>query len=80
MNFLQQQARFDDFIEILNEQRPHQTLDMKYPAEVCQPSTRLYQGLPDIDYRVHDKIGSTTVFLSGNCSFWTTIKRLAAPP
>jgi putative transposase len=27
-NFLQQQARFDDFIEYFNEVRPHQALDM----------------------------------------------------
>jgi putative transposase len=34
LNFLQQQARFDDFIEIFNEQRPHEALDIKCPAEV----------------------------------------------
>ena len=28
---------------------------MKCPAEVYQPSTRVYQGLPDIDYPLHDK-------------------------
>jgi putative transposase len=47
--------RFDDFIEIFNNERPHEALDMKCPAEVYQPSTRLYQGLPDIDYPLHDK-------------------------
>jgi putative transposase len=47
-NFLQQQARFDKFIDIFNNERPHEALDMKYPAEV-------YQGLPDIDYPFHDK-------------------------
>jgi len=55
-NFLQQQARFDDFIEIFNEERPHEALDMKCPAEVYQPAARAYQGLPDIDYPFHDKI------------------------
>ncbi len=55
-NFLQQQARFDDFIEVFNNERPHEALDMKYPAEVYQPSTRAYQGLPDIDYPFHDKV------------------------
>src|SRR6202045_4773048 len=54
-NFLQQQARFDDFIEIFNQERPHDALDMKCPAEVYRPATRLYQGLPDIDYPFHDK-------------------------
>jgi len=55
LNFLQQQARFDDFIEIFHNERPHEALDMKCPAEVYQPSTRTYQGLPDIDYPFHDK-------------------------
>ena len=55
-NFLQQQAKFDDFIAIFNNQRPHEALGMKCPAEVYQPSTRSYQGLPDIDYPFHDKI------------------------
>ena len=35
-NFLQQQARFDKFIEVFNE-RPHEALDMKCPAEAYQP-------------------------------------------
>jgi putative transposase len=55
-NFLQQQAKFDDFIEIFNKERPHEALDMKCPAEVYQPSTRPYKGLPDVDYPFHDKI------------------------
>jgi len=54
-NFLQQQARFDKFIDIFNNERPHEALDMKCPAEVYQPSTRPYTGLPDIDYPFHDK-------------------------
>ena len=56
LNFLQQQARFDDFIEIFNQERPHEALAMKCPAEVYQPSSRAYQGLPDIDYPFHDKV------------------------
>ena len=55
LNFLQQQAKFDNFIEIFNKERPHEALDMKCPAEIYQPSTRPYQGLPDIDYPLHDK-------------------------
>jgi putative transposase len=54
-NFLAQQARFDKFIDVFNHQRPHEALDMKYPAEIYQPSPRLYQGLPDLDYPLHDK-------------------------
>src|SRR3989449_3517277 len=54
-NFLQQQAKFDKFIEVFNNERPHEALDMKCPAEVYQPSQRVYTGLPDIDYPLHDK-------------------------
>jgi putative transposase len=42
-------------MEVFNNERPHEVLDMKCPAEVYQPSTRRYQGLPDIDYPLHDK-------------------------
>ena len=55
MNFLQQQARFDAFIAEFNDERPHQALDMKTPAETYQASTRLYEGLPELDYPLHDK-------------------------
>jgi putative transposase len=54
-NFLQQQARFDKFIEVFNKERPHEALDMKCPADIYQASTRPYQGLPDIDYPFHDR-------------------------
>jgi len=54
-NSLQQQARFDKFMEVFNNERPHEALDMKCPAEVYQPSQRVYTGLPDIDYPLHDK-------------------------
>ena len=53
--FDHEQARFDDFIDIFNNERPHEALDMKCPAEVYQPSPRAYTGLPDIDYPFHDK-------------------------
>src|SRR5438477_10655267 len=42
-------------IEVLNNQRPHEALDMKCPAEVYQPSQRVYSGLPDVDYPLDDK-------------------------
>ena len=34
MNSLQQQAKFDEFLREFNEERPHEALDMKRPAEV----------------------------------------------
>jgi hypothetical protein len=54
-NFLQQQARFDKFMDVFYNERPHEALDMKCPADVYQPSPRPYTGLPDIDYPLHDK-------------------------
>src|SRR6266571_2169933 len=60
-NFLQQQTRFDKFIDIFNNERPHEALDMECPAEVYQPSPRPYTGLPDIDYPLHDKTDRKSV-------------------
>lgn len=55
MNVLQQQARFDGFISEFNEERPHEALNMKTPAELYAPSSRAYQGLPNLEYPFHDK-------------------------
>ena len=55
MNFLQQQARFDAFIGEYNDERPHEALDMKVPADAYGASPRLWQGLPEIDYPLHDR-------------------------
>ena len=44
-NFLQQQVRFDEFIERYNQERPHQALDMKVPADLYTSSPRPYKGL-----------------------------------
>lgn len=54
-NFLQQQARFDRFIDYYNRERPHQALNMQTPAECYQPSPRPYTGLSDLHYPFHDR-------------------------
>src|SRR6202163_4049293 len=54
-NFLQQQAKFDRFIQIYNHERPHQALAMKYPAEIYTHSPRPYTGLKDLEYPFHDR-------------------------
>lgn len=59
-NFLQQQEKFDHFIEEYNTQRPHEALGMRYPAEVYSKSKRPYQGLPDVEYPLHDKTITVT--------------------
>ena len=59
-NFLQQQSKFDAFQEVYNNQRPHQAINMKYPAELYTPSIKQYSGLPDIDYPFADKVIAIT--------------------
>lgn len=49
-NSLQQQARFDDFIEVYNNERPHQALSGRYPGEVYTPSPRVYRPPEEPDY------------------------------
>ena len=55
MNCLQQQACFDAFVEEFNTERPHEALAMKCTAEFYTPSTQPYDGLPDVDYPLHDR-------------------------
>ena len=55
LNALQQQARFDAFLEEFNAERPHEALDMQPPADRYRTSTRPYAGLPDLTYPLHDK-------------------------
>jgi putative transposase len=54
-NFLQQQAKFDDFGDEYNTERPHEALAMKCPGEIYVPSTRPYQGLLEPEYPFHDR-------------------------
>ena len=54
-NALQQQARFDAFVEEFNTERPHEALDMQRPADRYLASPRPYAGLPELSYPLHDK-------------------------
>lgn len=55
-NLLQQQERFDAFVEEFNHERPHQALAMQRPADIYRPSPRRYEGLPELDYPLHDEV------------------------
>jgi len=59
-NVLQQQARFDAFIEQYNRDRPHQGLGMKVPADVYARSARVYRGLEALTYPFHDATFTVT--------------------
>jgi putative transposase len=53
-NALQQPARFDTFVTRYNQDRPHQALGMKVPADVYVRSPRVYRGLQELTYPFHD--------------------------
>ena len=55
INSLQQQVRFDAFISEFNDERPHEAIAMKVPAEIYSPSSRAYGGLPELEYPFHDR-------------------------
>jgi transposase InsO family protein len=54
-NFLQQQQRFDRFIETYNYERPHEALGQRPPATLFKPSVRRVPNkLPELEYPFHD--------------------------
>jgi len=66
-NLLQQQEKFNRFIDEFNNERPHESLQMKYPSECYTPSKRNYKDTLPIDYPMHDAVAK--VFDSGYFSF-----------
>jgi transposase InsO family protein len=69
-NLLQQQERFDDFVEEFNTVRPHEALGMQRPAELYVPSVRpLPSKLPEPTYHAVDDVlhvsRSGTIYIAG---------------
>src|ERR1700704_2553803 len=60
-NVLQQQARFDAWVTQYNDERPHQALGMKVPADLYARSPRVYRGLNELTYPFHDQ----TIMVTG---------------
>lgn len=54
-NFLQQQEKFDNFIEVYNHQRPHQGIGGAYPGDLYTPSPKIYEPPGEAEYPFHDK-------------------------
>jgi transposase InsO family protein len=54
-NILQQQAKFDNFLEEFNNERPHEALEMKCPAQMYTASPRLYTGIQEPHYPFPDR-------------------------
>jgi putative transposase len=78
----EQQASFDQWRRSFNEERPHEALGMKRPAEVYQQSARKYEGTPeDLSYpkmearRVKStgeiSYGNQLVFISTALAGWS---------
>lgn len=78
----QQQASFEVWRREFNEERPHEALGMKRPAQVYTPSTRKFAGTPeDLSYpnmearRVqqtgHIHHGKDSVFISSALAGWS---------
>ncbi|KQV19048.1 hypothetical protein ASC97_29395 [Rhizobium sp. Root1203] len=49
--FLQQQARFDEFVSEFNRERPHEAIGMKVPADLYSASARLRRDNQDENAR-----------------------------
>ena len=63
-SLLQQQERFDAFVDTFNEERPHEALGQKPPATVFSPSPRPLPTTSDLEYPLHDEV--RTVAASGH--------------
>lgn len=56
-NLLQQQERFDEWVHEFNNERPHEAIGMKRPAEVFTRSTTAMPSvLPELLYPTHDDV------------------------
>jgi transposase InsO family protein len=54
-SLLQQQSRFEDFMEIYNNDRPHQALGGRYSGELYTPSPKAYRPPEEPEYPFHDR-------------------------
>jgi len=59
-NLLQQQERFDGFKQEFNFERPHQALNMQTPSSRYAMSLRQYNGLPEVEYPLHERTLTVT--------------------
>jgi hypothetical protein len=49
------------FVECYNQERPHQALGMKVPADLYAQSPHVYRGLEELTYPFHDATFTVTV-------------------
>ncbi len=81
-NPVEQQAGFDEWRRTFNQERPHEALGMRCPAELYRSSERKYEGTPeDLAYQAMDSRRVTKqgciswskqwVFISGALAGWS---------
>jgi transposase InsO family protein len=55
-----QQEAFDSFINIFNNERPHEGINNQYPSEIYKKSEREFKKLEPLFYPMHDKTITVT--------------------
>lgn len=55
-----QQEAFDEFIEIYNDERPHEGIANNYPGEIYKPSVKEFKPLEPLFYPFHDQTVTVT--------------------
>lgn len=61
-NLLQQQEMLDHFMNVFNNQRPHEALGMERPKDIYRPSLRVYPSIfEEYDYSGYDLIKRVSV-------------------
>jgi transposase InsO family protein len=53
---LQQQERFDEFVEEFNRVRPHEALGQQRPGDIYQSSSKSFAGTHELAYPLHDEV------------------------
>jgi transposase InsO family protein len=76
-NLLQQQERFDAFVDEYNQERPHEALKMKTPAKIYTTSSRSYPtSLPEPTYAGYDDVLRVNlkgfIYISGIAQVYVT--------
>jgi transposase InsO family protein len=84
-NELEQQERFDRFVEEFNQERPHEALGLKPPASVYTPSVRPFPSkMPEPNYPLHDDVcvvtGAGHISLGGRGNQFFLSLALAGQP
>jgi putative transposase len=84
-NELEQQERFDRFVEEYNQERPHEAIGLKPPATVYTPSERLFPAkVPEPQYPLHDDVlivkKTGHIYLGGRGTQYFLTAALAGQP